>query len=115
MKSSKHMQKNEKVKKIRDQNVLIHAMWTIRKGKKGCLFVSMLKLAPIVFFYFWNNIKIQLSKIEHQATDKTYFKAKNTMEPINQKKLLGFKSCKDNMERWNKKIIIIWEPKSTIT
>ena len=68
--------KNEKVKKFRDQNVFIHAMWTIRKGKKGCLFVSMLKLAPIVFFYFWNNIKIQLSKIEHQATDKTYFKEK---------------------------------------
>jgi hypothetical protein len=74
-----------------------------KKRKKGCLFISMLKLAPIVFFYFWNNIKIQLSKIEHQATDKTYFKAKNTMEHINQKKLLGFKSCKDNMERWNKK------------
>jgi hypothetical protein len=26
--------KKEKVKKFRDQNVLIHAMWTIRKGKK---------------------------------------------------------------------------------
>jgi hypothetical protein len=45
--------KNEKVKKLRGQNVLIiHAMWTIKKGKKGCLFVSMLKLAPIVFFLF---------------------------------------------------------------